>query len=143
MYSKFIIHIKVVINEPHIFHFQNLITMEIPGNTCFCNATGSIRHLYGLQIDNVQWKAMPNGYLNEWTCRGRRGREPHLISCLPDGVESGATAIEMILGCLCLILLLITLLSLHKLWKKKKENEINVIILDHSKAESATKDTHM
>ena len=111
--------------------------MEIAGNSCTCNATGSIRHNYGMQIDNVDWI---DG--NEFTCHGRR-KIPHLISCFPDGVTSGASIIEVILSCCCLVLLVVSLFLFYKLWKKKNEDEINLVQIDASKSVTTTHDAHI
>ena len=116
--------------------------MEIAGNSCTCNATGSIRHNYGMQIDNVDWIEMANGSRNEFTCHGRR-KIPHLISCFPDGVTSGASIIEVILSCCCLVLLVVSLFLFYKLWKKKNEDEIDLVQIDDSKSVEITNDAHI
>ena len=116
--------------------------MEIAGNSCTCNATGSIRHDYGMQIDHVDWIQMANGSINQFTCRGR-GKITHLISCFQDGVASGASIIEVILSCLCLVLLVVSLFLFYKLWKKKNEDEMNLVQIDASKSVTTTHDAHI
>ena len=115
--------------------------MEIAGNRCKCNATGSIRHDYGMQIDDIDWMEMANGSVNQFTCRARR-KIPHLISCFQDGVTPGASSIEVILSCCCLLLLGVSLFLFYKLWKKKNEDEIDLVQMDDSKSVTATNDAH-
>ena len=105
---------------------------EVAENSCICNATIGNKQSSGMQINHIDWTNS-----SSWTCSGR-GSLSYLIKCYETEVESGSSAIEIILSCFCLFLMLLSMFLFFKMRKEKDEYEAKIESLENSKHVSTT-----